>query len=131
MIKQFYFKQFSWVLVICLHSINFKQFYLTYRQDSIRCYPSRPEWTWEWWQWKGTLHSPKLLYYWSHTIRLFSVKSRKLVGGRSYPSVEMESVYSSALADWATFFRGISSMGNINSHDQDLNSGPHVYFLQW
>ena len=29
---------------------------------------------------KGTLHSPKLQYYWSLTIRLFSVISRTLVG---------------------------------------------------
>ena len=29
----------------------------------------------------GTLHSPKLLHYWSHTIRLLSVKSRTVVGG--------------------------------------------------
>ena len=30
MIKQFYFKQFSLELVICLHSLNVEQFYLTY-----------------------------------------------------------------------------------------------------
>ena len=27
---------------------------------SIRCYHSRPEWIWEWWQWKGTPYSPNL-----------------------------------------------------------------------
>ena len=37
-------------------------------------------WTWEWWQWKGTPHSPKLLHYWNLTIRLFGVISRILVG---------------------------------------------------
>ena len=37
------------------------------------------------WQWKGTLHSPKLLHYWNLTIRLLSVISRTLVGrGGSY-----------------------------------------------
>ena len=29
--------------------------------------------TWEWWQFKGTPHSPKFEYYWSFTIRLFNV----------------------------------------------------------
>ena len=33
------------------------------------------------WQWRGTLHSPKLQYNWNLTIRLFSVISRTLVGG--------------------------------------------------
>ena len=32
-------------------------------------------------KWKGTLHSPKLQYYWNLTIRLFSVISRTLVRG--------------------------------------------------
>ena len=35
---------------------------------------SGPEWTWEQWQWRGTLH------YWNLTVRLFSVISRKLIG---------------------------------------------------
>ena len=29
------------------------------------------EWTWKRWQWKGTLHSPKLQHYWNLTIRSF------------------------------------------------------------
>ena len=32
-------------------------------------------------QWRGTLHSPKLQHYWSHTIRLFIVISRTLAEG--------------------------------------------------
>ena len=74
------------------HNLNVKQFYLTHRSDPIRCYHSWPEWTWEQWQWKGTLHSCSL------TIRLFSVISRTLVVGlgreRSYPTAEKQSVYS-------------------------------------
>ena len=31
----------------------------------------------------GTPHSPKLQHHWNLTIRLFSVISRKLVGGES------------------------------------------------
>ena len=37
--------------------------------------------TWEQWQWKGTLHSPKHQHYWSPTIRFFSVISRTFVVG--------------------------------------------------
>ena len=61
-----------------------------------------PEWTWEQWQWRGTLYSPKLKQYWNLTIRLFSVIIRTLVRGGSYPSAEKQSVYSTALANWAT-----------------------------
>ena len=67
----------------------------------IRCYHSGLEWTWERWQWRGTPHSPKLQHYWNLTIRLFSVISRTLVGGGGYPSAEVQSVYSTAPADWA------------------------------
>ena len=50
---------------------------------------------------KSTPHSPKLQHYWSLTIRLFSVISRRDVGG-SYHSAEMQSVYSTASANWVT-----------------------------
>ena len=73
MIKQFYFKQFNSAYHLFAFSLNVKQFYLTHREDPIRCYYSRPEWTWEWWQWRGILHSSKLQHYWSLTFRLFSV----------------------------------------------------------
>ena len=59
-----------------------------------------PEWTWEWWQWRGTPHSPKLQHYWNLTIRLFSVLSRTLVGG-VLPPTEKQSVYSTPPANWA------------------------------
>ena len=52
------------------------KFYLTYR-----CYNSGPERTWQWWQWRGTLHSPKLQHYWSLTIILFSIIFRTFAGG--------------------------------------------------
>ena len=66
----------------------------------IRCYHSGPEWTWERWQGSGTLHFSKPQHYCNFTIRLFSVISRTLMGGGSYPTVEKQSVYSTALADW-------------------------------
>ena len=59
-------------------------------KSAIRCYHPRPEWTWERWQRRGALHCPNL------TIRLFSVISRT-----SYTSAVMQSVYSTALANWA------------------------------
>ena len=37
--------------------------------------PRRAEWTWDQWQWKGDLHSPKPQHHWNLTIRLFSVIS--------------------------------------------------------
>ena len=39
------------------------------------------EWTWEWWQWRGTPHSSNLQHYLNLTMRLFSVVSRTLIGG--------------------------------------------------
>ena len=39
----------------------------------IRCYRSRPKWTLDRRQWRGTLHSPMLKHYWNLTIRLFCV----------------------------------------------------------
>ena len=47
---------------------------------------------------------PKLQHCWNLTIRLFSVISRTLVGGMSYPSAEKQSVYSTAPADWASVY---------------------------
>ena len=44
---------------------------------------------------------PKTPHYWNLTIRLFNVLSRTLVDWRSYPSVEMQLVYSTAPAYWA------------------------------
>ena len=62
-------------------SLDVKQFYLIHRLDPIRCHHSRPEWTWEQWQWKGKAHSSNLQHYWSLIIRLFSVLSRTLIEG--------------------------------------------------
>ena len=52
------------------------------------------------------LHSPKLQHYWNLTIRLFSVISRTLIGG-SYPSAEMQLVYSTALDNWTNTQRNV------------------------
>ena len=47
---------------------------------------------------KGVLHIPQNF---SITIRLFNVISKTLVEQRSYPSAEVQLVYSTAPADWA------------------------------
>ena len=60
-------------------NLNVKQFYLTHWYNPIRCYHCRSEWIWEQWQWRGTLHSPKLQHYWSLTIRLFNAISRTFI----------------------------------------------------
>ena len=66
----------------------------------IRRYHSGTEWTWNRLQWRDTPHSLKLERYRSLTIRFFNVIARTLVvGGSSYPSAEMQSVYSTAPAD--------------------------------
>ena len=73
-----------------------------HRQNPIRCYHTRSEWAREQWQWKGTLHSPKLQRYWSITIRLFNVINRTLIrGGESYPFAKIQLVYSTAPTDRA------------------------------
>ena len=72
--------------------------------DMIRCYHSIPKWTWERWQWKGTLHSPKLQHYWSFIIRLFSIISKTLMRG-ILPSAEIQSVCSTASANRANRIR--------------------------
>ena len=51
---------------------------------------------------KGALNSPKPPHYWDRAIRLFSVISgHSLEGEGSYPSAEVQSVYSTAPANWA------------------------------
>ena len=41
---------------------------------------SEPEWTCEWWQWRGTAHSPNLQHYKNLIIKLYCVISRTIVG---------------------------------------------------
>ena len=62
------------------HSLNVKQFYLTYRYGPIRCYHCVLEWILEQSQWGGTPHSPKVKHYWSLTIKLFCVISGHSLG---------------------------------------------------
>ena len=69
--KQFNVKQFS---LTCIHG-------LVLFNQQIGPYLVLPGCTWEQWQWRGTLHSPKLQHYWSLNIRLLSVISGIFVGG--------------------------------------------------
>ena len=52
---------------------------------------------------KGAPHSTKLHHHSNLTNRLFSVLSRTLVRG-FYPYTEVQSVYSTAPAEWANKF---------------------------
>ena len=100
-VKQFKFKQFNWAKDIktvlfqaILISIN-KNFkcknsklskpWLSsiwpFDRTLFRCYHFGPEWIWERWQWRGTLHSPKLQHNRNLTIKLFSDISRTFLGG--------------------------------------------------
>ena len=63
---------------------------------------------------RGNTHPPKLQHYWLFTLRLFVI-SWTLAEKGSYPSAEVQSVYSTASADWAkgsgcsyTFPKGIN-----------------------
>ena len=73
---------------------------------AIRC--SWPEWIWERWQWRGTLHFPKLHHYWNLTIRLYSVISGHLLGWGPNHFAEKQLVYSTATSDWAMMFVKLS-----------------------
>ena len=57
---------------------------------------------------EGVLH---ILQGWSFTIRLFNVIPRTLMGRGSYPSEEMQLVYSTASADWVYIFLGSGQFG--------------------
>ena len=66
---------------------------------------------------KGAPHHPKPQHHWNLTIRMFSVISRTL-GGVSYPSAEVLSVYSTAPADGA---RNHASRSQKATKRQDRN----------
>ena len=62
----------------------------------------RTKWIWDRWQWRGTPHSPKLQHYLSLMIRFVNLIFSLLVAReKSYPSVEMLSVYFKEPADSA------------------------------
>ena len=52
----------------------------------------------------------KLQDYWNLTIRLFSVISKSLAVGRSYPSADVQLVYWTAPVDWATCINVICAL---------------------
>ena len=84
-------------------SLNVKQCFFCFLDRSLSG-DIIPEWTWEWRKWRDTPHSPKLQHFWSLIIRFFNVINRTLVWA-SHPSVDMQSVYSTASSDWTCFSR--------------------------
>ena len=81
-------------------------------RDPIGCYHPRSEWTWDRWQKKGTPHSAN---YWNPSVRLFSVISEHSLG-EYYLSAEKQSVYSTALADWAMILFEVKKTVQDKSH---------------
>ena len=77
-----------------------------------RCNHLRSEWTWKQCQWRGTPYSPNLTAC-RLTIRWFNVIFRTLFGEGSYPSVEMQPVYSTAPAKWAGKCEGVATQNFI------------------
>ena len=84
---------FLYIKTVIFQTIQFSistqfLFYLTHRLD-IRCYHSRSEWTWKWWQWSISGASPSdcVMSYLGHSL------------GASYPSLEKQLVYSIAPTD--------------------------------
>ena len=81
-------------------SLNVKQFYQIHSWNSICCCHSGPEWAWERWLWRLLRIPPSssntepsswdcLVSYTGHSL------------GKSYPSAEIQSVYSTAPSGWA------------------------------
>ena len=129
--KTFLFQAFQFSQTVLIETIKFSismQLVLFNPLiGSIRCYYFGPEWTWEWWQWLGTPHSPKLQHYWNLTITLFSIMCRTIVGEwGSCPSVEKQSVYSTAPADWASW--RLWSNNLISSRAQKLHWSVREYY---
>ena len=73
---------------------------------------------------KGELQTPSIT---GTLLRLLSVISRKLVGG-SYISAEVQSVYSTAPADWARL--GMWRRNRISTPSSDPGQGCLLCFLQ-
>ena len=49
---------------------------------------------------EGVFYISPNLQEWSLNIRLFNIISRTLIGGESYPSADIQSVYSTAPVNW-------------------------------
>ena len=60
------------------------------------------QWTWEQWQWRGTLYIPNI-QSWSLAIRWLNVIYRTLIKVWCYPYAEMKLVYSTAPGDCAKY----------------------------
>ena len=76
--KTFLFQAILFSQIVLIQTIQFSVSMQLVLFNPIRCYHTGTEWTWEQWQWRGTLYSPKLQHHWSLTIRSFSVISRTL-----------------------------------------------------
>ena len=101
------------------HSLSLK--------DSIRCYHSRSEWTWEWWQWRGTMQYPKLQYYGSLTIRLFSVIWGHLLMGLGFTPLQR---CSQCILQPQSVHTGVKRFPHTHTHTHTHRDTPPYLFLQ-
>ena len=84
-IKTFLFQSIQFSQTVLFHTIQFSMSMQLVLFNPIRCYHSRPEWTWEQWQWRCAPDSPEPQHHWNITLRLFSIISRTLIGGGLIP----------------------------------------------
>ena len=89
---------------------------------------------------KGYSAFPKIQHYWNLTIKLFSVIPGHSLGGvGSYPSAEMQSVYSIAPAEWSEGIKGdfdthkfiLRSHGKQYSRWKKPDAGRKNHIGQW
>ena len=105
----FLFKQFNLALShLFALSLNVKQFYSTLGLEPNWCHHSRPEWTWEQWQWGALTVPQRSSITGPSPLHSFLSYQRYSLGRVSYPSAEMKSVYSGAPADWAAMWMCMS-----------------------
>ena len=106
---------------------------MTHKKDPFLSYHSKPEWTWEQWQWRSTPHS-KLQHYWSLTIILFSVISRTLIMGQGVEPLCREAVgvfYSPV--DWAEMLKQIliKTLMYLHIQNSNIHVGSFAYIQFW
>ena len=83
-----------------IHSWNVTQFYLTHRKEPIRCHQNRPGSDGN----EGILCFPQMSSITGDLDCLMSYPGHS--SSESYPSAVMQSVYSTAPANWATIMLG-------------------------
>ena len=89
----------------------------------------------KWKQWRGFAHSLKIHQYWKLTIRVSTLISRTLFAGVGYyHSADVQSVYSVAPDDWATrknFGRSYPPADLQSVYSTDIADRAILFGFQW